>query len=273
MQLYRVAALAALLAAPTLALDTSKLAAQGYVNDFAHVLDARSAQALEIYCGNLEKATGAQMAIVTVNSLDGEPIDNVANRLYRQWGVGKKGTDEGILLLWAVRDRQQRAEVGYGLEPVITDGYAGSVLRGIRPMLRQGDYGGAMLTAAEQFGSRIAQSKGVALDQSGVPAPGRGSGPPPRGSIPFGVIVGGLVLLFVLARMLGGGRGGGGYGGGGGGTGFLAGMLLGSMMGRRGGFGGGWSGGGFGGYDGGGGGGFGGFGGGDSGGGGASGGW
>ena len=69
----------------------------------------------------------------------------------------------GILLLLAIRDRRQRAEVGYGLEPIITDGYAGSVLRGIRPILRQGNYGGALLAAAEQFGSHIAEAKGVDL--------------------------------------------------------------------------------------------------------------
>ena len=62
------------------------------------------------------------MAIVLVDSLDDEPIDDVANRLYREWGIGKKGKDEGILILFAVQDHKDRAEVGYGLEPVITDG-------------------------------------------------------------------------------------------------------------------------------------------------------
>ncbi len=98
-------------------LDTSKLKPTGYVNDFAHALDAASKAHLENYCGNLERATGVQMAIVLVDTLDDEPIDQVANRLYREWGIGKKGKDEGILLMLAVKDHKQRAEIGYGLEP------------------------------------------------------------------------------------------------------------------------------------------------------------
>ena len=105
------------------ALDTSKLKPTGYVNDFAHVLDAaQRAARWKLTARNLERATGAQMAIVLVDSLEDEPIEDVANRLYRQWGIGKKGKDEGILLLFAVKDHKERAEVGYGLEPIITDG-------------------------------------------------------------------------------------------------------------------------------------------------------
>jgi uncharacterized protein len=263
MVLLRLAALAALLSSSGFALDTSKLQPRGYVNDFAGALDEGSAQALEAYCGNVETATGAQMAIVLVKSLEGDAIDDVANRLYRQWGIGKKGKDEGILLMLAIEDHKQRAEVGYGLEPIITDGYAGGVLRGIRPILRQGNYGGALLAAAEQFGSRIAESKGVAIANAPQAPQGTGGGAP---SFPIGLIFFGVIVLIMIVRGLTGrGGGGGGFGG------FLTGMFLGNLMGRGGG---GWSGGGFGGSGGGGGGGgFGGFGGGDSGGGGASGGW
>ena len=266
----RAAITVMLLSTAAFALDTSKLQPRGYVNDFAHVLSPASVRTLETYCASLERATGAQLAIVTVDSLEDEPIEDVANRLFRQWGIGKKGKDEGLLLILAIRDRRQRAEVGYGLEPVITDGYAGGVLRGIRPILRQGNYGGALQAAAEEFGSRIAESKGVAL----APAPGQSPVDPaltPPQDRPGGVlgVIFIVIILLVFFRIIGGGGRQGGSGGAG--TGFLAGMLLGNLMGRRGGFGGG-----FGGYSGGwggGGGGFGGFGGGDSGGGGASGGW
>src|SRR5258708_7302755 len=78
-------------------LDTSKLKPTGYVNDFAHKLDPSGAQALEAYCANLERVTGAQMAIVLVNSIEEEPVEDVANRLYREWGIGKKGSNEGLL--------------------------------------------------------------------------------------------------------------------------------------------------------------------------------
>jgi uncharacterized protein len=254
--------LALLVASFAFALDTSKLKPTGYVNDFAHVLDPAGKQRLENYCATVERATGAQMAIVLVDSLEDEPVDDVANRLYREWGVGKKGKDEGLLILVAVKDHKDRAEVGYGLEPVITDGDAGSVLRGVRPILRQGNYSGALLAAAQEFGQQIAQSKGVELpDQPRSPYP-RGARPAQRQvDLPWPVLVFGFFALLWLLGRIGGGRGGGG-------TGFLTGMILGNMMGR--GYGGGssWGGGGFGGGSGGGG--FGGFGGGDSGGGGAS---
>jgi uncharacterized protein len=236
-------------------LDLNKLKPEGYVSDFAHVLDDSSRARLEAYCGRVEQVTGVQMAIVILDTLDGEPIDDVANTLYRKWGVGKKGRDEGIMLLVAIRDRRDRIEVGYGLEPILPDGFVGSVLREARPLLRQNAYGAAMFAAAEQMGSRIAAAKGVALDVSLHPQRRIVS---ERPSIPWPVIVVGIIILLVLMR-------------GGGGGGFLTGMILGNLLGRGGGRGG-WGGGGFGGYDSGGGsgGGFGGFGGGDSGGGGAS---
>jgi uncharacterized protein len=227
------------------------------VSDFAHVLDPASRAQLESYAGRLEQATGVQMAIVTLDSLDGEPIEDVTNTLYRQWGVGKKGKDEGIMFLLAIKDRRNRLEVGYGLEPILPDGFAGGVLRQARPALRQGAYGEALFAAAQEMGSRIADAKGVALNFSLRP---RMRQVEPRPSIPWPLLILGILfLLFLISR----GRGGGG--------GFWTGLIIGNLLGRGGG-GGGWSGGGFGGYDSGsgGGGGFGGFGGGDSGGGGAS---
>ena len=70
------------------ALDTSKLKPHGYVNDFAGVLDAPGAQRLESYCAQVQAATGAQLAIVLVPTLDGEPIEDASNRLFHEWGIG-----------------------------------------------------------------------------------------------------------------------------------------------------------------------------------------
>ncbi len=222
------------------------------------MLDAQSRAQLEAYCGRVEQATGVQMAIVTLDTLDGEPIEDVTNSLYRKWGVGKKGKDEGIMLLAAIKDHKDRVEVGYGLEPILPDGFVGSVLREARPLLRQGAYGQALFAAAEEMGTRIAAAKGVTLDFSLRPqrraAPQRG-----KQGLPWPVIALGVIALLFFLRRSGGG--GGGVGG------LLTGMFLGNLIGR----GGGSSWGGGGGFGGGGGsGGFGGFGGGDSGGGGAS---
>jgi uncharacterized protein len=252
---------ALLLSTPLFALDITKLKPTGYVNDFAHVIDPASEQRLTAYCGILERSTGAQIAIVTVDTLDGDDVADVTNRLYHQWGIGKKPNDEGVLIFFSIKDKKDRAEIGYGLEPVITDADAGSIMRGLRPILRQGSYGPAALAAAQQLGAKIAAAKNVTLpiDPRVHTRTSVSRGP----SIPWPLIVIGIFVILSLLGRLGGG-GGGGF------TGFLTGMFLGNMMGRGGG--GGWSGGGFGGSSGGGGGGggFGGFGGGDSGGGGAS---
>ena len=239
------------------ALDPNSLKPQGYVSDFANVIDADSRARLEAYCGQVERSTGVQIALVTVPSLDDAPIEDFANTLFRKWGVGKKGKDEGLMLLLAIKDRKDRIEVGYGLEPNLPDGFVGGVLREERPFLAKGQYGQGLLAAADEMGSRIAASKNVVLDTSVRPQ--RTAAPEPNVSIPWPLVVVGILVLLFLLRS------------GGGGGGFLAGMILSNLIGggRRGG---GWGGGGFGGSDGGGGG-FGGFGGGDSGGGGASGSW
>ena len=253
----RVSALVGLFALAGAAFDWKTLKPEGYVSDFAHVIDPATKAQLEAYGATVEQSTGAQMALVTIPSLEGEPIEDVANTIFRAWGVGQKGKNEGILLLLVIGDRRNRLEVGYGLEPILPDGFAGSVLREMRPALRQQKYGEALMAAAETIGSTIAKAKNVTLTTQ-LPRRVR---PTSGDSIPWPAIAGGLFILFWLMRA-GGPRG---YGGGGGG-GLLAGMLLGNLMSR-----GSWGGrgsGGFGGSDSGGG--FGGFGGGDSGGGGAS---
>jgi uncharacterized protein len=245
-------------AASLFALDLKSLKPQGYVSDFAHVLDPQSRAQVEAYCGRVEQLTGVQMAIVTLPSLDGNPIEDVSNTLFRQWGIGKKGKDEGIMLLLAVQDHRDRIEVGYGLEPILPDGFDGSILRGIQPLLRQGAFGQALISGAVQIGSAIARAKGIA-PQNRPPTRDR-TVTTRRIGIPWPLIIIGIVVLIFLIRSGGGG-------------GFLAGMILGNLLGSGGRGRDGWgSGGGFGSGDSGGGG-FGGFGGGDSGGGGASGSW
>jgi uncharacterized protein len=259
----RLCLILALGAAAAWPVDWKALKPQGYVSDFAGVIDAQSRAELENYATRVEQQTGAEMALVTIPSLEGEPVEDVANTIYRAWGVGKRGKNEGILLLLSIRDRRSRLEVGYGLEPILPDGFAGEVLRGMRPALRENHYGEAMRAAAETIGQRVAAEKGVTLDTSIQ----RRIRQRPVESIPWPAIVAGIVFLLLLSR--GGGGGGRGYRSGLGG--FLPGLILGSMMGGRRGGGYGGSHGGFGGYDSGGG--FGGFGGGDSGGGGASSNW
>jgi uncharacterized protein len=235
---------------------------EGYVSDFANVVDPTSRSQLEAYGASVEQATGAQMAFVTIPSLEGEPIEDVANTIFRNWGVGQKGKDSGIMLLLSIGDHRSRLEVGYGLEPILPDGLSGDILREMRPALRQNDIGDAMMAAAQTIGDTIAQAKNVQLQAH---LPPRRTHPAVSDRVPWPIIIGGIFLVFLLVRS-GGPRGHGG-GGGGGGLGVLPWLLLGNLMGGRGSYGSRGSGG-FGGFDSGDG--FGGFGGGDSGGGGAS---
>src|SRR5216684_4321423 len=186
-KLLRLCCALALCLGPVFAVDWKALKPQGYVSDFAGVIDAASKAELEEYSSRLEQQTGAEMALVTIQSLNGEPIDDVANTIYRAWGIGKKGKNEGILLLLAVGDRRDRLEVGYGLEPLLPDGFDGAVLRAMRPALRQGQYGEALRAAAATIGSRIAKAKGIALDVALAQRyqPGRG-----QNSLPYPLIIG-----------------------------------------------------------------------------------
>jgi uncharacterized protein len=246
--------------------DTKTVHPSGYVTDLAGVIGPDAKVRLESLASEVEQKTGAQMAVVTVASLDGESVENYAVDLFKQLGVGRKKDNRGVLLLVAPHERKYRIEVGYGLEPVINDARAGDVGRAMVPYLRQGDYSKAAEMATWQLARYIADDAGVTL--SGQPPVGRirneGGG---RGTLGLWVLLG-LIVLFVVIGSLSS-RGDGRRGGGSGGSGllwFLLGMLANSSGGRSGGS---WGGGGFGG----GGGGFGGFGGGSSGGGGASGGW
>lgn len=244
-----------LLGASAFGADFSVLQPQGYVSDFSNVVNAAHRAELERYCSRVQAQTGAQIALVTIPTLDGAPIEDVANSLFRRWGIGSKEKDEGILLLLVTQDKKMRLEVGYGLEEHLPDGYSGALLRDMRTQLRQGDYGGAILQAAHQIGERIAQRKGVTLD---VTIPSRR--PPEQDVHSILGMIFPILFLILLVWMVSRSRRSGRYHHRGGGWTVFPTGIPGSWGGS--------GGGGFGGYDSGDG--FGGFGGGDSGGGGAS---
>lgn len=267
--LFRIPLLPCLLllgASLTAAEDVQKIHPNAYVTDLAGVVATDTKARLELLCTEVEQKTGAQMAIVTVNSLDGESVETYAVNLYKQLGIGKKKDNRGVLLLVAPHERKYRIEIGYGLEPVINDARAGDAGRAMVPYLRQGDYSKASEVAARRLAKYIADDSGVTL--SGQPPATRTQNDGGSSGFPIFWIILGVVIFFRAIGSLSG-RGGSGRGMGGGLLWFLLGMLS-NSSGR--GSGNNWGGGGFGG-GGSGGGGFGGFGGGSSGGGGASGSW
>jgi uncharacterized protein len=252
----------------------ASLRPSNYVNDFAGVLDASTQAQLNALCQQVDQKAQAQIAVVTVKSVDGQDVVSYAVALYQKWGIGAKGKDRGVLILLATQDHKYWTTVGYGLEPILPDGKVGGFGREMVPLLRSGDYAGAVTLITARVASVIAQDAGVTLgNQPRLAAPRQ---QPVSGAGP-GVAVLFFVLLFVVILILRAIFRGGGSGRGSGGSGFLSGllwaMLFSNLGGGRGGSGGGgFGGGGFGGF-GGGGGGFGGFGGGSTGGGGAGGSW
>jgi uncharacterized protein len=248
----------------------ASLRPSNYVNDFAGVLDAATQARLNDLCRQVEEKAQAQIAVVTVKSVDGQDVVSYAVALYQKWGIGAKGKDRGVLILLATQDRKYWTTVGYGLEPILPDGKVGGFGREAVPLLRSGDFAGAVTLMTVRVASVIAQDAGVTLDNQPVMAEPRQK-PAPSGPVAtvvlaiFLFLVVGipiLRLIFWNSHL----RGNSGL------LGFLLGMFIssggGGYGGGRGGFGGGgFGGGGFGG------GGFGGFGGGSTGGGGAGGSW
>lgn len=249
----------------SLAERVEQLRPTNYLNDFAHVVDASTAQQINALAAEVQQKTNAQIAVVTIRTLDGAEASDFANRLFKQWGVGQKGNDRGVLILLATDDHKYFTEVGYGLEPILPDGKVGGFGREMVPLLRANRTSDAVLLITTRVAQTIADDAHVALSTQvpAVPEPSTTRSEPSSPQIPFRLILIILfILFFVLPSILGRNRRGSGCGG----------CLWPLLLSGGGGFGGGgWGGGGFGGGSSGGG--FGGFGGGSSGGGGAGGSW
>ncbi len=231
------------------------------VNDFGNMLEPFQKQALEQKLRNYNDSTSSAIVIVTVNDLQGYDIAEVALKYLRDWGIGKKEKDNGVLILVSKTDRKARIETGFGMEGVLPDILAKQIR--MIPAFKENDYYRGFDNAVDAI------IQAAAGEYKADPASQK-SGKPSMGTIVL------LVIIFVIILKMfsgGGGGGGGSYMSRKGSKDYLGGLpwfLLGSMLGGGGrGGGGGFGGGGFGG----GGGGFGGFGGGGGGGGGASGGW
>ncbi|MEO5987606.1 MAG: TPM domain-containing protein [Candidatus Eisenbacteria bacterium] len=247
------------LASPVRSQDSSLAAIpayEGYLTDRAHVFSDPARAQLESFLDQVHEKTGAQFAVLTVETTAPEAPESYKTRVFQAWGIGNKERDDGLLLLVAMQEHALRFETGYGLEGVLPDGWQGRMIRQVAvPLMRQGRSADGITQAVLQASERIATDKGVTLEWDGrelrYSQTRRSRFPPQLLALVF------FLILSVLMRSAGGrGRRGPGMGG--------------PWMG--GGWGGGFGGGG-GGFGGGGGGSFGGFGGGGSGGGGGGGNW
>ena len=138
----------------------------GHVNDFAGILDEQTRSAIEQRLKEVETKTSSEIAVATVKSLDGMSIEEYANRLFKEWGVGQAKTDNGVLILVAPNDREMRIEVGYGLEGVLPDGLAGQI-RDEQFLLRfrDNDYAGGISDGVGRIADIVERNQVLSPDE------------------------------------------------------------------------------------------------------------
>ena len=194
---------------------------QGRVTDLAGVFAPEERAALETWLLAVDGRTGAEIAVVALKTLDGGEVDDFAVRLFEKWGIGKKGKDNGVLILAAVEDRRARIEVGYGLEATLPDAAAGRILdEAAIPLFREGRYGEGLSRAAQAVAARIVPDALAGLTNpvpsfttqvaaAAAPEVQRVGGIP-TGAIVFFVFVAAIILLGIFSKKTG--RGGGSSG-------------------------------------------------------------
>lgn len=166
-------------------------ASTGYVNDFAQVLSQDDEIRLTERLTELERSTTAEVTVVTMTTTAPRDVADYAVALFERWGIGKRGNDNGVLVLLAIQDRALRIEVGYGLEGILPDGLVGRIRdEEMTPLLREGRYGDAVWQAVERIGSVMAGH----ASQDGMPS----GVPPVEGGMPWWVLVLALIVFVML---------------------------------------------------------------------------
>lgn len=221
-------------------------ALSGRVVDAAGLLDPTEEVELTSLSETIEQASGRQFVVATLPSLQDYPIEDYGYRLGRAWKIGQEGASNGILLLIAPNERKVRIEVGYGLEPVMTDALASRIInRTILPRFRDGDMAGGIMAGARAIGEqmKLPLEAAEARAKAQLDAAPRSSGNGRGGGIDVSMLIfWGIIVLVVIVPLLrggakgrryrrggapvilwgpgpgsgwGGGSGGGGFGGGG----------------------------------------------------------
>jgi len=209
---------------------------RGRVNDYAGVMSQDQVRMLESQLAQFEQETGHQIAVLTIPTLDGEDIEGFSIRVAENWKIGKKGFDNGVILLVAVKDRKLRLEVGYGLEGVLPDAIADRIIRDyIVPRFRAQDYAGGVIAGIDAVQKVIKQEP--------LPESARKPNQAPRSGFNSLAMFAIAFVIFALMAFSSGrrsrnqmwsgrgrryppifwGGGGGGFGGGGSGGGFSGG--------------------------------------------------
>ncbi|WP_164723849.1 MULTISPECIES: YgcG family protein [unclassified Veillonella] len=219
-----------------LALDVPNPPKNGYVLDQTQTLTKEEIYTMNHMGLELQKKTKAQIAVLLIPTLDGEDVSDYANRVFRAWGIGDKEKNNGVLFLIALKDKQMRIEVGYGLEGAINDGKAGEILDQYAiPYFQKGKFGPGVMETYKVLVGEVSKEYGVSIDGSRIHAKQDSIELSPFQLLLIGVgilaliivdmtFLGGAItqsILWILASGRGGGSGrsgGGGFGGFGGGS-------------------------------------------------------
>lgn len=218
----------------TLAADIPQPNNVFYVKDDAKLLSSDLQAYIVKTSEEVYKKTEAQVVVVTVSDLQGANIEEYANILYRQWGIGSKETNNGVLLLVGLEEKKVRIEVGYGLEGAIPDITSGRIIKeAIIPYFKSGDYSKGILKGYQQLIGHIGKEYNVSFGEYEGE-----EGKEEEEAQPYSIfqiivvsvlviillildftVFGGFITFTLLRMLLRGGRGGGGYGGNSGGGG------------------------------------------------------
>lgn len=219
-----------------LALDVPNPPKNGYVLDQTQTLTKEEIYTMNHMGLELQKKTKAQIAVLLIPALEGEDVSDYANRVFRAWGIGDKEKNNGVLFLIALKDKQMRIEVGYGLEGAINDGKAGEILDQYAiPYFQKGKFGPGVMETYKVLVGEVSKEYGVSIDGSRTHAKQDSIELSPFQLLLIGVgilaliivdmtFLGGAItqsILWILASGRGGGSGrsgGGGFGGFGGGS-------------------------------------------------------
>lgn len=175
------------------ALEVPRL--KGRINDNAGVLSSSAASDLENYLAAVEKATGAQIALLTVPSLEGDSLESLSLRVAESWGLGSAENDNGALLLVAMEERKIRIEVGYGLEPVLTDAMSGYIIReSIVPEFKSGNFDRGIAAGLQAMGGVVTGDTPISIEE--VEESQRQE---EGGGIPIFFVV--FIIVFLLGRV------------------------------------------------------------------------
>jgi uncharacterized protein len=166
----------------------------GWVTDMVGILTPQQKQQLNALIDALERDTGAEMAVVILQRTVGAEPKAFATELFNHWGIGKKGENNGILVLVALQQRRIEVETGYGIEGILPDSEIGMLLQDVVvPAFRRGDYGGGLITLVRELTQRIRDRSSGSYS------------PPTSPDTPTAPLPIGSVLMLILALTAGAG--------------------------------------------------------------------